>query len=233
VNECVLIGNSKKNAPLPSLDRRTLTVLSMPKAVAAQIAIDRHYLQRKPPMRFAFGLYDATELVGICTFGVPPSRHLQKSLCPTDPNLVVELNRLWVDDRMPRNTETFFVAQCTKLLPPLLVCSYADTAYGHIGYIYRAGNWNYAGVTDRERKTPRYDYVPLNGNHSRDAFRTGQYVKVRRQPKHKYWLATGNRRDRRDLSRICGWPSLDWKDEPIDRISGLISGPGQNSGDGE
>ena len=179
-------------------------------ADAARIVVEKHYLHRRPPMRFAFGLYSADELVGVCCFGTPPSRHLQKSLCPSNPSLVIELNRLWAEDSMPRNTESFFVAACLKLLPPLLVCSYADTAQGHKGYVYRAGNWNYSGLTDQDRKTPRYDYVPTNGKHSRDAFRSGDFTKVRRKPKHKYWLATGNRREKRALEKLAGWPKLEW-----------------------
>lgn len=34
---------------------------------------------------------------------VQASRHLQVGACPSDPSLVLELNRLWVHDRMPRN----------------------------------------------------------------------------------------------------------------------------------
>lgn len=179
-------------------------------ADAARIVVEKHYLHRRPPMRFAFGLYSVDVLVGVCCFGTPPSRHLQKSLCPSNPSLVIELNRLWVEDSMPRNTESFFVAACLKLLPPLLVCSYADTAQGHKGYVYRAGNWNYSGMTDQDRKTPRYDYVPKNGKHSRDAFRSKDFIKIRRKPKHKYWLATGNRKEKRALEKLAGWPKLEW-----------------------
>lgn len=185
-------------------------VVEVSKQTAITVAIERHYLHRRPPVSFSFGLYEEDRLVGVCTFGTPPSRHLQKSVCPSDPGKVIELNRLWVDDCMPRNTESYFVARCLKLLPARLVCSYADTAAGHVGFVYRAGNWNYAGVTDQDRKTPRYDYVPLNGKHSRDAFRSGEFKRVRRKPKHRYWLATGDRRERRALTKLCGWPKQSW-----------------------
>lgn len=169
-----------------------------------------HYLHRRPPVSFAYGLWDNYELVGACTFGTPPSRHLQMSACPSNPSKVIELNRLWVDDRMPRNSESWFVTRALKLLPPFIVVSYADTSQGHTGYIYRALNFNYAGLTDADRKTPRFDYV-VPGKHSRDAMRHGFTERVRRQPKHKYWTATGNRRDQQSLNAICGWPKLNWK----------------------
>lgn len=104
-----------------------------------------------------------------------------------------------------------------RMLPPRIVVSYADTKFGHIGYIYRASNFNYAGWTDMERKTPRYDYL-APGKHTRDAFRNGagaQSVKVRRKPKHKYWTTTGDRRERKRLAKLCGWPLLSWKPHEV------------------
>ena len=174
-----------------------------------------HYLHRRTSVSYAFGLYDDEELVGVVTFGTPPSRHLQISACRTNPELVVELNRLWVDDRMPRNTESWFIARALKLLPPLIVVSYADTKFGHWGHMYRAANFFYAGYTDMERKTPRYDYIPwVEGKHTRDSFRNGYAKRVRRLPKAKYWTVTGDRRDKKRLMALATWPLLDWHDVP-------------------
>ena len=136
------------------------------------------------------------------------------SACPSDPSRVLELNRLWIDDKMPRNTASTLVAAALKQLPPLIVVSYADTAAGHQGYVYRACNFFYAGWTDMERKTPRFDYVPRNGKHSRDAFRSNDFDRVRRKPKVKYWAVTGNRREQHDLMKLAGWPKLSWKELP-------------------
>jgi hypothetical protein len=188
-----------------------LSVQAVPANLIAACIIENHYLHRRPPISYAFGLYCRGDLVGVATFGTPPSRHLQISLCPSDPSKAIELNRVWVSDSRPKNTETFFIGACLRLLPPFIVCSYADTAVGHTGYIYRAGNWNYAGMTDADRKTPRYDYVPNNGKHSRDAFRSGEYTKVRRKPKHRYWTVTGNPTMKRKMKRLCKWPVMSWK----------------------
>lgn len=180
------------------------------KRTATDMCVEHHYLHRKPNITFAFGLWADDVLVGVITFGTPPSRHLQMSVCPSDPSLCIELNRLWVCDSMPTNTESWFISRALKKLPPLIVCSYADTKEGHSGYVYRATNWNYYGYTDMDRKTPRYDYV-VEGKHSRDAFRgdTG-YTILRRKPKFRYWTVTGNRMERRRLEKICGWGCLDW-----------------------
>ncbi len=185
-------------------------------ANTAGIAVVRnHYLHRKPPISYAFVLSDSEilgDILGVVTFGTPASRHLQQSACATNPSIVVELNRLWVDDRCPANTESWFVSRALKMIPPRIVVSYADTAHGHVGYIYRALNFAYSGLTDSDRKTPRFDYV-TPGKHSRDTTRNGTLAtaeKVRRKPKHRYFCATGNRKERRELMKIATWPRMSW-----------------------
>ena len=39
-----------------------------------------HYAKRLPSISYAFGLYDADELIGICTFGSPASASLCKGI---------------------------------------------------------------------------------------------------------------------------------------------------------
>jgi len=188
-----------------------LSVIQINSREAASLVIEHHYLHRRPPTSYAFGLVRSGETVGVCTFGTPASRHLQIGVCPSDPSLVIELNRLWVRDEEPRNTESWFVSRALALLPPRIVVSYADTRVGHQGFIYRALSWNYAGWTDMDRKTPRFDYIPAkDGAHTREAFRSGYSGRVRRLPKIRYWTTTGTPAQRRRLSKLCAWPSFDW-----------------------
>ena len=191
-------------------------IATLDSATAARVVVKNHYLHRRPPISWAFGLYVHGELLGVVTYGTPPSRHLQMSACPSDPSLVVELNRLWLDDSLPTNSESWFVSRTLRMLPPRIVVSYADPLFGHFGYIYRALNFHYAGWTDMERKTPRYDYIPLKGGltHTREAFRSGWSHRRQRVAKVKYWIATGNRADRKRLAALCGWPQLSWRTLP-------------------
>lgn len=183
--------------------------------VARAVAEREHYMHRKPTVSHAFGLYVGETLAGVCVFGVPASRHLQVGAYPLDPSRVIELNRLWVHEDAPRNTESWFVSRCLRKLPSLMVVSYADTSAGHMGYVYRALNFRYAGWTDMERKTPRYDYIPHEtGAHTREAFRSGYKERVRRRPKVRYWFPTGTRAQRREIERNSGWPSMSWTEEP-------------------
>lgn len=191
------------------------SVTPLPSSRAAEVVVENHYLHRRPPISHAFGLNKEGVLLGVITFGVPPSRHLQMSVCPTQPDSVIELNRFWVTDSAPRNTNSWFCSRVLRQLPPRLVVSYADTRYGHVGFVYRALNFRYAGWTDMDRKTPRFDYLPANPlTHTRDAFRNGYVRKQRRQPKVRYWIPTGNKSERAHLERLCGWPSLSWGENP-------------------
>lgn len=181
-----------------------------------ELFLKHHYAKRMPSLSWAYGLFDGPLLIGAISFGAPASRHLQMGACPSDPDCVVELNRLCVLDGTPRNTESWFIARALKLMPAAIVVSYADTVQGHLGYVYRAANFRYAGWTDMERKTPRYDYL-VPGKHSREAFRSGdgaQAEKVRRRPKVKYWTVTGDSREKRRLLKMCAWPSICWKENP-------------------
>jgi len=67
-------------------------------------------------------------------------------------------------DHIPHNAETWLIAQSLKHIrrdrrEVKHLLSYADPSAGHIGVIYKAGNWRNDGKTDEERKTPRCDYV--------------------------------------------------------------------------
>lgn len=192
-----------------------LAVEQIPSKLATKVVVAEHYLHRRPPISHAYGLYEDGELVGVVTYGTPASRHLQVGVLPDDPGRVIELNRLWVHDRMPRNTESWFVSRTLKLLPSKVVVSYADTKEGHLGYIYRALNFHYAGWTDMERKTARKDYIPIDPTkHTREAGRTGTSRTVPRKPKVKYWTVTGTKADKRYLTRECCWHELSWGELP-------------------
>lgn len=61
-----------------------------------------------PSISFCFGLF-SDKLEGICSFGSPPSRALCVGVCGVDnSHKVVELNRLIVNDGLPKNTLHYF-----------------------------------------------------------------------------------------------------------------------------
>lgn len=90
------------------------------------------------------------ECVGIAAFGPGVSTTLPKKLFGDKGEayrkLIVDFNRMWVRDEMPKNTESWFIGRVLKMLPkPAIVCAYAQPEVGHIGTIYQATGWLYLG----------------------------------------------------------------------------------------
>lgn len=123
---------------------------------AMRVVIEKHYLHRKAPTSYSFGAYFDNELLGVCTIGKPASHTLLKGVCGKEKaEDVFELNRLWLDDVCPKNSESRFLGWVLRQLPKgMVLVSYADTAYGHKGIIYRATNWISTGTS-----TPFTDYT--------------------------------------------------------------------------
>ena len=130
--------------------------------------LEKHYAKRIPQIMFAFGLYDDEALIGVCTFGMPASPFLCIGVCGKEhKSKVIELNRLCLLNNEKKQA-SFLVANAIKLLPkPKIIVSYADSAKGHVGYVYQATNFLFTGTskerTDRfagERKHPRHGKDP-------------------------------------------------------------------------
>jgi hypothetical protein len=117
---------------------------------AMDIVTERHYLHRKCPVSHAFGLVRKNDfkIVGVVTYGVSPSSTLLKGICgPEEAKNVYELNRLWVDDRVPKNGESYLIANTIRLLDREIIVSFADSSQKHVGIIYQAANFLYTGLS--------------------------------------------------------------------------------------
>ena len=110
--------------------------------------LEKHYAKRIPQIMYAFGLYKDNELIGVVTYGIPASPPLCIGICGKEyAEKVLELNRLCLMENN-RNESSFLVSNSIKMLPkPTIVVSYADTAQGHVGYIYQATNFIYTGLS--------------------------------------------------------------------------------------
>lgn len=161
--------------------------------------LHKHYAHRIPAISFAYGLYsiDTNTCEGICTFGYPPNYEYNDGKCVfvTFKCLVLELNRLIINDNLPTNSLSFFVTQCLKLLSPRPLCivSYSDPNHGHHGYIYQATNWIYTGTS-----TPKIEYQLESGctfDIRRGIDRKGNIIAKRKLlPTHRYIMLLGDKR---------------------------------------
>lgn len=130
-------------------------VSSIKREDCADWLLNKHYAKRMCSISYCFGLFnDRKILVGVVTFGMPPSSTLAASICGEDlKDNVLELNRLVVNDNLPKNTLSYFVSKAIKKLPnDKIIVSFADLNMGHHGYIYQATNFIYTGVSSNTHK---------------------------------------------------------------------------------
>ena len=155
--------------------------------------LHKHYAKRIPSISYSFGLYEQEILRGVLTIGKPASPSLCDGICGKENSkYVYELNRLCVEDNLEKNTLSFFVGKCLKLISDnMILVSYADTSMNHNGYIYQATNWIYTGLSDK-----RTEWQLIGSNsHSKslcDKYTTEQmrdsdkFEMVERPRKHRY-----------------------------------------------
>jgi hypothetical protein len=119
-----------------------------------------HYIGHWPGVVvLILGLKHAGRLRGGIVFALPPRETFKRY-----GGMTWELARLWIDDGIPINGESWLIAQAIRHIRKehtdvKYLVSYADPSVGHKGTIYKAANWKPDGCTDDERKTPRFDYA--------------------------------------------------------------------------
>lgn len=115
---------------------------------AMDIIVKKHYLHRRGPCSFAFGLFWGDLLAGVICYGTPSSAPLRRGICgQAQKNNVIELTRLWIDDRCRKNSASYLIGNTIKQIDKEIVVSYADISQGHLGIVYQATNWIYTGLS--------------------------------------------------------------------------------------
>lgn len=114
--------------------------------------LKKHYAKRYPMVVYSFGLFDLNNIMqGVLSYGMPPSPSINdgKSILKTLRIKTLELNRLCLNDGLPKNTASFFISKTFNFLEkPLLIISFADPFYNHNGYVYQATNFYYTGKSE-------------------------------------------------------------------------------------
>jgi hypothetical protein len=156
--------------------------------------LEKHYAKRMCPVSHAFGLYVEGSLEGVVTYGVPASPFLCMGVCGIEnKDIVLELNRLCLNDGV-KNGASFLVSKSLQMLPkPSIVVSYADTAMGHVGYIYQASNFLFTGTTKE-----RTDMAGEDGKHSRHNLGNTEN-RINRSAKHRYVFFVGSKTQKNNL----------------------------------
>ena len=175
------------------------------------LLLNTHYLKRIPPISFAFGLYRDGELVGVTTYGKPPSSTLLKGVCGEQwADNVYELNRLCLQDNLPLEASRL-VGGSFRLLPkPMIIVSYADTKQNHEGVIYQATNFLYTGLSAKFRDPmvkgfehqhhTAFDYG-LTNKQLIEKFGEENVYFIERSRKHRYLMFLGSRTDKKNMMK--------------------------------
>ena len=191
-----------------------LKVLPIKSEEATPWILQKHYAKRLPSISYAFGLFDGNVLVGVVTYGMPASPFLCIGVCGEEHrDIVLELNRLCLLNNK-KNEASFLVANSLKLLPkPCVVVSYADTAMGHVGYVYQACNFLFTGTTKE-----RTDMAAENGKHSRHN-QGNREIRTNRSAKHRYVFLVGNKLQKKKLLSSLKYEVLPYPKGESDRYN--------------
>jgi len=195
-------------------------VKSIPRSKWIQWVKNRHYAKRVPPVEYAFGLFDNDEMVGVLTIGTPVSSTLRNLF--KGEYKVMELNRLVVNNGLPKNCLSYFVSKAMQAIPPpIVIVSYADTSMGHHGYIYQATNWLYTGLSIKFKDPAVVGMEHMHHStiedlargkkdrigHLRKLFGERLYF-VDRPQKHRYMMFIGSKRDKKKMAALCPYEIL-------------------------
>lgn len=137
---------------LAGFGSRIFAVAQIPRRQACEIIIERHYSRRIVQNSYIhLGVFIDGELVGVLQFGyaLNPAR-ADKVVADTKVGDYLELNRMWLDDKAPRNSESralsFAFKFIRKACPTVAwVQSFADERCGCWGVVYQAANFLYCG----------------------------------------------------------------------------------------
>ena len=204
----------------------TYEIKEIEKKLAQDMVVQNHYLHRKAPAMFAYGLFDDKEMIGCIIYGKPASPALCVGVCGHDESSnVIELTRLWIKDGTPKNTESFLIGNTLKMLPANydIVVSYAEMGAGHVGTVYQATNWIYTGLSDRHvewrldgktGKHSRHLFDEHGGIEGAKKFYGERLERHERGRKHRYVMLRGNKSRKKQLKN-----KLRYKVQPYPKVA--------------
>ena len=172
-----------------------------------------HYAKRWPSISYAYGLFDGDELIGVVTYGTPPSAPLKRGVAGNEmKGDVLELNRLCLKYNR-YNEASQLISRSLKMLPHgKIVISFADISQGHNGCVYRAANFTYHGLSAKRTDWKVKGKEHLHGQTIADEFRGvknrakamrdkygDDFYLEERPRKHRYIYVTGGKKTKKSI----------------------------------
>jgi hypothetical protein len=119
---------------------------------ANEIIVKNHYSKKFYNATYIhLGVFLNSELVGVLQFGYAMNPASCGSVVEgTEINQYLELNRMWLDDKAPRNSESQAISYCVKYIrskfPKIKwIQSFADERCGGFGIVYQGANFKFYG----------------------------------------------------------------------------------------
>ncbi len=144
------------------------------------------------------------------------SAPLRKGICGEDEkDNVIELTRLWIEDSVPRNAESFLIGNTIPLVNKEIIVSFAEIQQRHVGYVYQATNWIYTGLSAK-RTNWTIEGVNKHCQTIADKY-TSQELKeiygdkftlVERPRQHRYVYFNCNKKRKKELLKKLKYPIL-------------------------
>lgn len=211
---------------MPKLDVSRCVARPINYETAANMVETYHYAHRVPSIVMSFGMYVDDVLAGCITCGLTPNPKALASICG-DNYSGLELNRLFIHDWAPRNSESWFIGRLLRLMSShhqecQFLLSYADPNAYHQGYIYQATNWLYLGQGCPESGSPNSNLIidgeVWSGRKCGHVFGTRSIKRlhemgimaeyIQEEAKHRYAYFLGSKKQRKELRQALRWPVL-------------------------
>ncbi|MDG1995148.1 MAG: hypothetical protein P8J14_01525, partial [Emcibacteraceae bacterium] len=194
---------------------RVVMIKPVTRAECEPFVIGIHYAHRWPSISYAYGLFDGDELVGVVTYGTPPSAPMKRGVAGDEmKGDVLELNRLCLKYNKP-NQASNLISKSLKMLPKgKIVISFADISQGHNGCVYRASNFGYYGLSAKRTDWKVKGKEHLHGQTIADEFRGvknraqamrdkygDDFYLAPRPRKHRYIFVTGPKTQKKAITK--------------------------------
>lgn len=124
-------------------------------SIAKEMMLNNHYSKKWNTSfgKINIGVFKDDVLLGAAVFGNLMNPNSYKKVNNTfEKGEFIELNRMWIDDKLTKNAESCLISSSMKLIKKLYpnirdVQSFADGRLG-CGTIYKATNFDYYGFTE-------------------------------------------------------------------------------------
>ena len=120
---------------------------------AKKVILRNHYMKTYPQgAAVNFGVFYEGKLLGVCVMGY--SSYTAKKIAniypePLQKNEYIELQRLWIDDELGNNTESYCLSKMVSIYKHKskvkIILTHAGGCKNDCGILYQASNWLYFG----------------------------------------------------------------------------------------